>query len=70
MTGPAAAQDETPPATRKKPTFPIGDGLRKYLRAYKRDRDLPVTYERLRGFSEVIPLTDAEGRPTLWDTTG
>jgi hypothetical protein len=68
MMGPAAVQEDTPPATRKKPTFPIGEGLRKYLRTYKRDRDLPVTYERLRGFSEVIPLTDADGKPTLWDT--
>ena len=66
--GPPAAQDQTPPATRKKPTFPIGSGLRGYLSAFKRERDLPVTYERLRGFSEVIPLTDADGKPTLWDT--
>src|SRR5580658_438287 len=65
---PTAAQDLTPPSTRKKPTFPIGEGLRGYLRAFKRDRDLPVTYERLRGFTEVIPLTDADGKPTLWDT--
>jgi hypothetical protein len=64
----AAVQDDPPPATRKKPTFPIGEGLRRYLRTFKRDRDLPVTYERLRGFSEVIPLTDAGGKPTLWDT--
>jgi hypothetical protein len=59
---------ELPPTTRRKPTFPIGEGLRGYLRAYKRERNLPVTYERLRGFTEVIPLTDAEGKPTLWDT--
>jgi hypothetical protein len=59
---------ELPPTTRRKPTFPIGDGLRGYLRSYKRERNLPVTYERLRGFTEVIPLTDAEGKPTLWDT--
>src|SRR5208282_5169057 len=64
----APVHDETPPATRKKPHFPIGEGLRGYLRAFRRERELPVTYERLRGFSEVIPLTDADGRPTLWDT--
>jgi hypothetical protein len=63
-----ADQDSAPPATRKKPNFPVGPGLRGYLRSYKRERDLPVTYERLRGFSEVIPLTDADGKPTLWDT--
>jgi hypothetical protein len=64
----AVVPDDPPPVTRKKPAFPIGSGLRGYLRAFKRDRDLPVTYERLRGFSEVIPLTDAGGKPTLWDT--
>ena len=56
------------PPTRRKPTFPITAGLRGYLSAYKRERDLPVTYERLRGFTEVIPLSDANGKPTLWDT--
>jgi hypothetical protein len=64
----AAIQDSAPPATRKKPTFPVRDGLRQYLRRYKRERELPVTYERLRGFTEVIPLADADGKPTLWDT--
>ena len=60
-------QDETPPATRKKPTFPIGDGLRGYLRAFRRERDLPVTYERLRGFTEVHP---ARGRRRQADPLG
>ena len=54
--------------TRRKPTFPIGEGLRSYLKTYKRDRELPLSYERLRGFTEVIPLSDEDGRPTLWDT--
>ncbi len=64
----APGDDETGPATRKKPTFAVGEGLRGYLKSYKRERELPVSYERLRGFSEVIPLTDAAGKPTLWDT--
>lgn len=54
--------------TKKKPSFPITDGLRNYLRRYKRERLLPVTYSRLRNFHEVIPLADADGKPTLWDT--
>ena len=54
--------------TRKKPTFPVSPDLLGYLRRYKRERDLSVTYERLRAFQEVIPLTDAKGAPTLWDT--
>jgi len=64
----AAMQNDTFPATPKKPMFPIGDGLRGYLRAFKRERDLTLTYERLRGFTEAIPLVDPDGKPTLWDT--
>jgi hypothetical protein len=56
------------PQTPRKPHFPVGDGLRNYLRRYKRERDLPVTYERLRAFQEGVPLTDSEGKPTLWET--
>ncbi|HEY1765181.1 MAG TPA: hypothetical protein VGF85_09680 [Opitutaceae bacterium] len=64
----ATPDQEAPPPTRKKPTFPVSEDLRGYLRTYKRERELPVTYERLRGFTEVVPLTDAAGKPTLWDT--
>ena len=65
------ADDETthvPAPTRRKPSFPISPDLRGYLRRYRRERELPVTYERLRAFQEVIPLTDEKGKPTLWDT--
>ncbi len=62
---------EAPPVhplpTQKKPHFPIGEGLRGYLRRYRRERELPVSYERLRAFDESVPLVDAEGKPTLWD---
>ena len=34
--------DSAPPVTRKKPSFPITEGLRGYLRTYKRERVLPV----------------------------
>ena len=57
-----------PLPTRRKPSFPIGVELRGYLRRYKRERELPISYERLRAFQEVIPLTDDSGKPTLWDT--
>lgn len=52
----------------KKPSFPISPVLRDYLRRYRRERPLPVTYERLRAFSESYPLPDAKGRPTLWES--
>jgi hypothetical protein len=56
------------PAPQKKPAFPINTGLRGYLQHYRRERQLPVTYERLLDFHEAIPLPDAEGKPTLWDS--
>lgn len=59
---------EVPAATPRKPSIPIADGLRRYLLRYKKERELPVTYARLRDFQEVIPLVDASGQPTLWDT--
>jgi predicted phosphoadenosine phosphosulfate sulfurtransferase len=31
----------------KKPSFPISEGLRSYLQRYRRERALPVTYDRL-----------------------
>jgi hypothetical protein len=57
-------QERTP----KKPSYPIRDELRAYLRRYRRERDLPVTYERLRDFHETMPLVDKDGKNTLWDT--
>jgi hypothetical protein len=54
--------------TRKKPSYPIGAELRDYLKRYRRERELPVTYERLRHFHESHPLVDADGRNTLWES--
>ncbi|HVU18866.1 MAG TPA: hypothetical protein VHD32_18320 [Candidatus Didemnitutus sp.] len=54
--------------TQRKPSYPIGGPLRDYLQRYRRERELPVTYERLRHFHEAMPLTDPEGRATLWET--
>lgn len=62
------AAPSVPQPTRRKPSFPIRDELRDYLRRYRRERELPVTYDRLRAFHEVIPLVDEQGQPTLWDT--
>ena len=66
MEEPSASQ--APFRTRKKPSIPIGTDLRAYLQKYRRERDLPVTYERLRHFHEAVPLMDSEGRNTLWES--
>ena len=62
------SSSQTRRTQQKKPSFPIGDGLREYLRRYRRERELPVTYQRLRRFSDSIPLNDERGRATLWET--
>jgi hypothetical protein len=64
----AQAPPQQQPPTQRKPSFPVSAGLRDYLSRYKRERALPVTYEHLRNFHEVIPLVDSDGKPTLWDT--
>ncbi|CAM3048195.1 hypothetical protein [Rariglobus hedericola] len=63
-------EDTSPTSARpqqKKPSYPISEGLRAYLRRYRRERELPVTYERLRHFVDSVPLSDAKGKPTLWE---
>ncbi len=52
----------------KKPSFPISLNLREYLARFRRERELPVPYERLRRFTETAPLYDEAGKPTLWET--
>ena len=52
---------DVPPApTAKKPAFPITAGLRGYLARYKRDRELPVTYERMLDFLTPVFLRQGD----------
>ena len=64
---PPTPPDESRRVQLKKPSFPISENLRGYLRRYRRERALPVTYERLRRFSDSVPLSDATGKHTLWE---
>ena len=54
--------------TRKKPAYPIHEALRSYLARYARERPLPVAYTDLQHYNESIPVYDAEGHDTLWET--
>ncbi|MGH7996109.1 MAG: hypothetical protein ACREFX_07145 [Opitutaceae bacterium] len=54
--------------TQKKPCIPITDGFLTYLRRYKRERHLPISYDRLRSFTEGMPLADPDGKATLWES--
>ena len=64
----AIAAADAAQRTKRKPSFPIGATLRAYLSRYRRELDLPVSYARLASFRETIPLSDADGRDTLWET--
>ncbi|PRD46729.1 hypothetical protein [Sphingobacterium haloxyli] len=54
--------------SRKKPIYPVGAGLNKYLRMYQRDTRLPLAYSELLNFGETVPVMDKYGNDTLWET--
>ncbi|MGE9293017.1 MAG: hypothetical protein ACQKBW_05340 [Puniceicoccales bacterium] len=54
--------------SRKKPHYPISRDFRSYLRQYNRECELPVEYKDLMQFRQGVPLTDRNGKDTLWET--
>src|SRR5690606_30707527 len=54
--------------SRKKPIYPVGTGLSKYLRIYQRDAKLPLSYRDLLEFVETVPVMDKNGNDTFWET--
>jgi hypothetical protein len=64
----AADVDEVAGRTLRKPSYAISRRLSAYLARFRRELELPVTYARLEGFRESLPLADAEGRDTLWES--
>jgi hypothetical protein len=67
-TGDAPADPDAGRRTRRKASYPIVPGLRGYLGKFRRELELPVSYQRLGSFHETVPLADADGRDTLWQT--
>jgi len=55
-------------STLRKPVYPISPGLREYLVRYEREVPLPISYSDLRHFRESTPVTDKNGKDTLWQT--
>jgi hypothetical protein len=53
--------------SRKKPIFPVGTGLSKYLKMYQRDSKLPLSYFDLLNFTETVPVMDKFGSDTFWE---
>ncbi|MCA5005010.1 hypothetical protein [Sphingobacterium bovistauri] len=54
--------------SRKKPIYPVGQGLAKYLKLYQRDAKLPISYFDLLNFQETVPVMDKFGNDTYWET--
>jgi len=50
--------------SKKKPVFPVGAGLLKYLKMYQRDSKLPLAYADLLNFDETVPVIDKNGVDT------
>lgn len=50
----------------KKIPYEVDRGLRRYLKAYRREIDLPILYSDLLRYSEGITLYDKYGNDTLW----
>lgn len=53
--------------SRKKPVYPVGSGLLKYLKMYQRDSKLPLAYADLLNFQETVPVMDKNGLDTYWE---
>ena len=51
----------------KKPFFKIGDELNNYLIKYSRSLEIPLQYDDLLRYSNLIPLENEKGEPTLWN---
>lgn len=50
----------------RKPFYPIGQQLREHLSDYSLNIDLPISYEDLLHYRELIPVMDQHGNDTLW----
>ena len=50
----------------KKPVYKIKAPLREHLRQYSRLADLPITYQDLTRYQDLIPMNDVNDKPTLW----
>jgi hypothetical protein len=62
-------QDGANKPSRKKPIFPVTEGLRSYLKHHGREVRLPVSYQDLLlHVTYSVPLRDKNQQDTLWET--
>jgi hypothetical protein len=50
----------------KKPFYKIKGPLREHLKQYSRLEELPITYDDLLRYDDLIPIMDSDGKNTLW----
>src|SRR5579871_4962048 len=64
-----SASSEPNKPSRKKPIFPVSEGLRSYLKQHGREVRLPVSYrDLLLHITYSVPLRDKNQQETLWET--
>lgn len=63
----AGLQNKSDAPSRKKPSYPINNDLRIYLKHYGREVKLPVAYEDLARITYSVPLKDKNGKDTFWE---
>ena len=64
-----STDDESNKPSRKKPIFPVTEGLRNYLKQHGREIRLPVSYRvLLLHIPYSVPLRDKNQQDTLWET--
>ena len=54
--------------SKKKIIYPIGAGLRRYLRQYGREVNIPIHYHELLRYTNSIALYDSKDQDTYWET--
>jgi len=54
--------------SKKKNQYPVRDNLRQYLKKYKREVAMPISYQDLEAFNSSIPVYDKNGEDTLWES--
>lgn len=51
---------------KRKPIYKIRAALKVHLKQYSRYAELPISYDDLAQYTDLVPITDDSGVPTLW----
>jgi hypothetical protein len=54
--------------SKKKPSYPVSEKLRAYLKKHGREEKLPITYNDLLRSRYAIPILDKNGKDTYWES--